>query len=309
MRATSHRPLAPFLLLVLLAAGGGRAAAADDLRLVACGRDNLSVFEVPGEAPERLREIWFWKPQEYEGVPEAVHDLYRHIDECKPFDGGRCILITASTDGVGIVDRETRRFVHLGVARNAHSADLLPGGRVAVASSHGGDDLSVFDGRASGKVLVRKPLPGGHGVHWDAAAQRLYALSERAIEVFELQDWEGEHPDLRRVQTIPLPEGEGHELSRIPGEIRFHVTTATRAWIFEPGAGRLVPHPHLAAEAGVKSIATHAGQGLTAWLKADPKGWWSYNIRFQGQREATVPVAKPYYKLRWIDGGARSWPD
>lgn len=306
----------PLIALMLLLADPASAASSaksrpvksQPERLVACGWDNLSIFEVRPKAAEPVREIWFWKPQEYEGVPADVYDLYHHIDECKPFDGGDRILVTASTDGVGVVDRRNRRFIHVGVSRNAHSADLLPRGRIAVASSHGGDSLTVFTGEAGGKVLIRKPLPGGHGVHWDEAARRLYALSETAIEIFELVDWDSDQPDLRLVKTIPLPEKEGHELSRVPGTSRFHVTTATRAWSFDSLGEGLSPDPELADQPNTKAVATHAATGTLAWTRADPKGWWTYNLRLRDHgRTIVAPVNKRYYKLRWIDGATRTW--
>lgn len=298
----------PLLALAFSLLANAAMAADKPMELVACGWDNLSIFEVRPAAAEPVRETWFWKPQEYEGVPADVYDLYRHIDECKPFDGGDRILITASTDGVGIVDRRNRRFIHVGVSRNAHSADLLPRGRIAVASSHGGDSLTVFAGEADGKVLIRKPLPGGHGVHWDGAEQRLYALSETAIEVFELADWDGDRPDLRLISTIPLPQTAGHELSRIPGTPRFNVTTATRAWTFDSASNSLVPNTELADEANVKAVTIHATTGTLAWLRADPNGWWTYNFRLRDHgRPLVAPVNKRYYKLRWIDGATRVW--
>jgi hypothetical protein len=300
----------PLLALIFALQANATMAADKPLELVACGWDNLSIFEVRPSAAKPVGETWFWKPQEYEGVPADVYDLYRHIDECKPFDGGDRILITASTDGVGIVDRRNRRFIHIGTARNAHSAEVLPGGRIAVAASTGGDSLIVFEGRAGGKELIRAPLPGGHGVHWDEASQRLYALSETAIKVYALVAWDSDRPDLRLVKTIPLPEAEGHELSRIAGTTRFHVTTATRAWVFDSSDGHLVPHPDLANQAKIKSIATHAETGTLAWLSADPNGWWTYNLRLRDHGRAVVaPVNKRYYKLRWIDGATRRWPD
>ncbi len=48
---------------------------------------------------------------------------------------GNRILITASSDGVALVDRATGRTPFWGLCANAHSADLLPGERIAVACS------------------------------------------------------------------------------------------------------------------------------------------------------------------------------
>lgn len=278
-------------------------------RLVACGWGNLSIFEVrPGEA-EPLRETWFWKPQDYAGAPENVDDLYRHIDECKPFDDGERILITASTDGVGIVDRRNRRLIHIGVAQNAHSADILPGGRIVVAGSHGGDSLTVFEGKAGGRALVRKPLPGGHGVHWDASAHRLYALSDDTIEIFELTDWASAEPDLRHIRSIQLPARGGHELARIAGGSQFIVTTADKAWRFDSREDRLAPDPVLAEQSHIKAVTRHAGTAALAWLQADPGVWWSYTLRFAAPGlPASVPVSKRYYKVRWIDQATPRWP-
>ena len=85
---------------------------------------------------------------------------------------GSNILITSSSDGVVLVDRESGKALWWASVVNAHSAEMLPGGRIAVAAaSHRdnqpGDRLIIFDSNEPGKELCDYPLFWGHGAVWD----------------------------------------------------------------------------------------------------------------------------------------------
>ncbi|ROT93424.1 hypothetical protein EB810_15170 [Altererythrobacter sp. FM1] len=276
----------------------------DTESFLACGWGNVSIFTYDPQV-KTLEESWFWKPEDYSGIADLdrFFELFHHIDECKSVDGGDTILITASTDGVGLIDRKGKRFLQLGVSRNAHSADFLPGGRIAVANSHGGDTLQIFDGREMGKLLIEKPLSAGHGVHWDSKSKRLYALASEEIDIYELVNWDSESPDLNLVRRITLPEGEGHNLSQIPCSDQFHISTASQTWLFDESDESVVAHPQLSGQRQVKSVSTNRNSGAIVWLKADSGSWWSYNLRLiHDDVDMIFPVNKRYYKVRWIGG-------
>lgn len=276
----------------------------DKKLLTACGKGNLSIFEYSKTDRPTLNEIWAWDKAEYSGLPDDAERLFAHIDECQPFDGGNIILLTASTDGVALVDRQNKRMTYIGEATMAHSAAILPGGHIAVASSHGGDELVIFDGRIPNKRLASAPLRGGHGVEWDDSRQLLIALGANELKIFQYSGWNTGNPTLLLRDTIPLPDAYGHNLSHIPNSSNYSVSTDARNWVFHSTEHTFSPHPDISLEPLVKSISVHEDDLTLLWIKADSGNWWSNNIRINDDSGMkTFPVEKSYYKARWIDEG------
>jgi hypothetical protein len=138
---------AKLFLLSLLLAGAALAAPND---LIVCGWDEVYILNV-----ETGAKSFSWKAADHPELPESYKTKFRTTDDCKAVSGGR-ILITASSDGVALVDRKTAKTTFWGICANAHSADLLPGDRIAVACSvreNGGNRLAIFDGRVPEKEL------------------------------------------------------------------------------------------------------------------------------------------------------------
>lgn len=116
-------------------------------RLYACGDDQVREYRIIGAgAGSGAVEAWRWTAAEAKDLPLAYRTkLLSHIDDCKPVDGGRAILVTASTGGVVLIERSTGKVTFRATAPMAHSADLLPGGLIAVALSihKNGDRLEL----------------------------------------------------------------------------------------------------------------------------------------------------------------------
>ena len=70
-------------------------------QLIVCGWDELYILQL-GTTP---RKIWSWKAVDRPELPEAMRDKFKTIDECKPVDDGKRILITASSNGAAVIDR------------------------------------------------------------------------------------------------------------------------------------------------------------------------------------------------------------
>jgi hypothetical protein len=210
--------------------------------LIVCGREKVFIVDLNSpDANGTPKTIWTWQAAGRTDLPKEVHSLFRSTDECKPVDGGRSILITSSTGGVALVDRAKTATLFYGRAANAHSADLLPNGRIAVASSRDpkgnkGDSLILFDRTKSDQELWRGPLPSGHGVVWDEQRQRVWALSDREITCYELSNWTTPNPSLTQTGAFALPEPGGHDLFAIPGTPYLSVSTGEHCWIFDRDA-------------------------------------------------------------------------
>src|ERR1043165_9937019 len=96
--------------------------------LIICGDAEVSIYNLAGAAPEML---WNWRAMDDPALPPELNSRFGATDECKPV-GDDCILITASTGGVALVECPTRKAVFGAYVPNAHSATLLPGNRLAV---------------------------------------------------------------------------------------------------------------------------------------------------------------------------------
>lgn len=286
------------LALTLFATSASAIPSPAQHEVVVCGWDEVFILRIDGERRER---IWSWRAKGRSDIPEELHRLFGTTDECKPFDGGSKILITSSGGAAALVDRDSDRVLFYGRAANAHSADLLPRGRIAVAASHaragGGDRLILFDAAKPDQELWSGELPWGHGVVWDERRRLLWALADEDIRVFELQDWETAAPKLRRVALIPLPEAGGHDFTVVNDSL-IAVSTAKRCWLFDRDKRTFAPHPELAAKASVKSISHHPA-GRVMYVQAEGENWWAERIHFLRPPGVMHIPGEHFYKARW----------
>jgi sugar lactone lactonase YvrE len=269
--------------------------------LIVCGWDEVFILELPAKEPPR--KTWSWRAAERTDLPEEYRGLFNSTDECKPIEQGRKVLITSSGGAFALVDRTRDRVLSYGRAANAHSADLLPGNRVAVAASHDregkGDRLIVFDGTHPGRELCSEELPWGHGAVWDPERQLLWALADKDIRAYRLREWDTTHPKLERVAIIPLPEGGGHDLYPLGKTAHMTVTTSQHCWLFDRDARTLVPHAALSQHAGVKSISVHPDTGRVIYVQSEGEHWWAERLHFLNPEETLHHSGQHYYKARW----------
>lgn len=268
-------------------------------RIIVCGAEEVFILPAWIEQPTVEDRIWRWTAADSPEIPLSLHSRFRSTDECKPF--GPYILITSSSDGVAMVRREDKRAVFYTTARNAHSACLLPGERVAVAASFGGDELLVFDWNRSGadvEPLARLPLPGGHGVWWDATRSRLWALATHELLKVELIGAPKEtrlHVEAR----FELPTPGGHDLSVSRGAGSLLVSSDTHVYRCDPDTGRFTAYALLADAPRVKSVHEHPTLPTTVYHQATETTWWSDRIRFLDPDGTMHLPTQRIYKVRW----------
>jgi len=237
-------------------------------------------------------------------LPADMKGLFRTTDECKPLDGGRKLLITSSGGAAVLVTREGKRLLFYGRAANAHSADLLPRGRIAVAASRDsggrGDSLIIFDPLPSNRELWREPLPSGHGAVWDVKRRLLWALGDTELKAYQLRDWETGNPKLALAATVELPEPGGHDLAALGTTPLMTVTTGRRCWLFDRDKRSFSPHPTLSEHPGVKSISVHPVTGQLVYVQAEGREWWAERLRFLDPAKIVHTAGEHYYKARWV---------
>lgn len=284
---------ARFLFAISLLAAGPAAAG----ELLVCGWDEVYILNV-----EKGEKVFSWKAAERPELPASYKGKFRTTDECKPVAGGR-ILVTASSDGVALVERRTGRTTFWGLCANAHSADLLPGERVAVACSvreNGGNRLAIFDARTPGKELFSTELYSGHGAVWDEKRKLLWALGDRELRAYTPADWESTRPSLVLKNSYPLPSGGGHELSGA-GDSSLIVSATRDVWIFDRDRREFAPHPQLGGMRDIKSVSVAPGTGRLAFTQAEAPNWWTSKIRFRNRDGVVTREGERLYKVRWVN--------
>lgn len=287
---------------LLAAALTGVAFAAEAGReLIVCGWDEVFIIDV-SDAGQPPRKVWGWRAADRPELPEAYRGKFRTTDECKPVSGNR-ILITASSDGVALVDRATGKATFWAQCANAHSAEMLPGERIAVACStreSGGNRLVLFDAATPEKELFSTELYSGHGAVWDPERKILWALSGRDLRAYSLVAWDSPRPSLKLEGRYSLPDPGGHELIALDKSSMLAGTTNRSVWIFNRDTRQFAPHPLLGERLGVKSISVHPRTGQIAWTQADAPDWWTDKIRFFSPERIIRLEGQRLYKVRWV---------
>jgi hypothetical protein len=255
--------------------------------LIYCGADAVHLIS-PGTGTTN----WTWRAADSSEIPENVRPLFRSTDDCKPF--GDYLLITSSSGGVALIQRTDKRCAFYTRAANAHSACLLPGMRIAVAASTGGDALLVFDRRTSGvdaPPLLSLPLKGAHGVIWDGQQEQCWALG--SDELLKLDR------DLEVQKRYDLPTPGGHDLSFSHNTNTLYVTSNEAVYQFNRLTEQFIPVPNLGALAKVKSVDQHPQTSEIVFHQAGPETWWSDTIRFLSPTNNLVLPGQRIYKVRW----------
>ncbi len=161
-----------------------------------------------------IRKLWSWTASTEHGLKEEQLKHFRNLDECKPLDGGKLLLVCASNSGCALLERATGKVRWSAAVTNAHSVERLPGGRIIAASSLSGDRLVLFDPASAtpAKPLWTTPLKSAHGLVWDEPRGVLWALGFDELRRYTLVDWKTATPALELQKTIPLPDEDGHDL-------------------------------------------------------------------------------------------------
>ena len=225
---------------------------------------------------------------------------FNSTDECKPVNGGTQILVTSSGGGVALVERATAAVVFYAYVPNAHSADMLPNNKIAVAASRheNGNRLLIYDLEKSDKELLSEPLESGHGIVWDQQRQLLWALGYDQLKAYQLVDWDTSEPSLLLYNSYNLPESGGHDLYPVPESAEMTVTTSNHCWVFNRDSGSFNLHPLLSDMQAVKAISINPVSQQLVYIKADTS-WWSENLRFLNPNKSIYYKNEHFYKARW----------
>ena len=180
----------------------------------------------------------------------------------------------------------------------AHSADLLPNDRVAVAlSTHKlGNSLEIYDISQPEKVLWRDSLYSGHGAVWHAERESLYALGYDVLREYKLKDWQSDKPSLELKQSWPIPVKSGHDLVKVDAK-RMLVSGHEGVYWFDVESGEYSPFEPLAETVNVKSVNYNARSGRLVYTKAE-ESWWTHHIYQENPAKVITIDSMNIYKVR-----------
>ncbi|MDR1745710.1 MAG: DUF6528 family protein [Tannerella sp.] len=278
-------------------------ACADETKeqlLITCGQDKILIIDAAASDGDNVKIVWQWDVTDpITNLPDEYRRALLAIDECKAVNNNSQLLFTGGSASV-LMDRETRQCLFYARTPNSHSADLLPGNRIAVALSiaEKGNSLEVYDIGTPGRLLFRDSLYSGHGAVWNKQRNKLYVLGFDRLREYALQDWDSSTPSLRMTAQWALPEDDGHDLSLVSPD-RFLITTHSSVYFFDIDRGTFTPFEPLSGIPNVKSVNYNESTEHLTYTKAE-ESWWTYHI-YQSKPEKTIHI--PYirlYKVRVI---------
>ncbi len=302
---------------VLLEQGGKTdiANARFPANLVVCGDNKIYIINAEKAIDTGFDSavIWEWDANSVKSIVGA--DMIR-LDDCKVVDGGTKILATSSRSWAVLLDIATKELLWWSYSsKNAHSAEMLPDGKIAVAcstSDYGdGNKVQIFDVNESNKELFSTPLESAHGVVWNDATQRLYAIGGSTLNVYTLSGSDTNTPTLTLENTI-------NTSSRVTGLHDLTLVNPTtllmagrKAALYDLTKGTFTPLPHFSESIGIKSVNYNHMTGDCWYTDAtDPDNtagydWATKNIFYTSNiayttidRKIVVPEGYNMYKVR-----------
>ena len=267
--------------------------------LILCGDDKILIIDEQASNGSDVKIVWSWQASDAASqLPEAYQRYLRTMDECKPVDGGKNILATSSSGGVLLIERATKKILFYAYVPNAHSADVLPGGRIAVAlSTHqDGNSLELYDRNQPEKVLFKDSLYSGHGVIWNDKRQRLYALGYDDLREYSLLNWNTSSPSLKLEKKWIIPGISGHDLFPV-SDNELLITEHYGVHSFDISAEKFTPFEPLKTAANVKSVNYISKTQKLVYTIAE-ESWWTFNIYIRNpDKTINIPDIK-MYKVR-----------
>ena len=270
--------------------------------LITCGWDAIRGWRITGT---NAVNQWTWTAAN-SNLPDWAKPWFATTSDCKPCPAGRVLITSSGGDslegGVALIEPGSSNVVFYAHGTDAHSADLLPSNRLAVALSNDydgtGNRLVVYDLAQSDVALFSVSLQGGHGVVWDQERQVLWVLSFPYLQVYALQDWNS-LPQLHLLSTIALPSGNGHDMYPVPNSPDLVISTDAHCWLFDRNTRTFRKHPLLGDTPNIKGISVHPATGQIVYVQADTQ-WWTAWLRFlRPDKEIHFP-GEHFYKARWF---------
>lgn len=277
---------------------------------------------LPEQAKDRIVMIdqptgkiaWEWKPAD-SGLSASEQGWFNTPDEAKPVYNCTCVLVTASSGGVGLIRIEDKKLLfYARPGGNPHSAEVLPDGNIVVASSDGNLlSLYVYDEEEPyvSQPAFTVPVSSGHNVVWDCKRECLWTAAGTQMLQFEYDD-DPASPRLSQVYSYDMPSGNSmaHDLSPIYGEDALYVTSNEHVYRFECATGKFLD-VEIFQQNAIKSISTGPEGYPTIVMRPTSGGsnWWSAEVTDMQGNRLFNRAGYQIYKARWFVENPFSYPE
>ncbi|MGN0189351.1 MAG: hypothetical protein ACI395_07540, partial [Candidatus Cryptobacteroides sp.] len=262
-------------------------AASQSRKLIACGDHRVIMLDAELAAKSNNYNdavVWEWTSTKF-----AFGKSNDHIDDCKVVNDGKQFLVTCSNNNAwcAVVEYPSGEVSYVVEdASNAHSAELLPGNKLVVASSDGGDKVLLYNIGGSTKPVASYQLSSAHGVVWNSATQRLYAVGTSDIQIYSLSGETTSSPSLKLEKTL---SSTGfitylHDATLVNSDKI--IMAGNGAAILDIKTETLTAVKHLNGVVGVKSVNYNADSGelyythATTGTSEGDFTWSSHKIRY-----------------------------
>ena len=284
------------LLVAMIATG---CSTYNENHLAVCGGNEVRIIDLSKSNGREINEVWSWNIEDgAEGLPTEYSKYLMPLDECKFVDNNKKLLLTSSHSAVVLLDIKSRKCDFYARVPMAHSADLLPNNRIAVALStnKAGNSLEIYDISQPEKVLWRDSLYSGHGAVWHAERESLYALGYDVLREYKLKDWNTDAPALELVASTPIPVKSGHDLVKVD-EQRMLISGHEGVMWFDVESKEFSPFEPLKDTHNVKSVNYNHKLNRLIYTKGEVS-WWTHNI-YQKNPDKTITIdSMNVYKVR-----------
>lgn len=270
---------------------------------VACGDRDLYIVDASASEGDSLDILWHWNIFEsYGQIPDDARYWIRVLDDCKPVDDGKHLLLTSSAGGTLLLDIATKKCLFYARTPMSHSADMLPGGRIVVANSthEAGNSVELYDVTRSNECIWRDSLYAGHGVVWSEKYNSAFVLGFDELRRYSLKDWETDKPSLVLEETFPLPSTGGHDL--IPaGEDAMLITNHEGVFQFDITTKDFSPFGPMEGKQHIKSLNYDPSSGELMYTQAETR-WWTNHVYFKNpDKVLSFDPRWRLYKVRKLD--------
>ena len=268
-----------------------KVAEGESTELVFCGDNHVFVINAD-LAKETYKEgiLWSLDVKTLASGLGLATNRCDHLDDCKFVDNGTKLLLTSSYGWCALLDYATGKMLfHTTQVPNAHSAEYIPGGYIAVATSTGTTDLhnrvQLYSVEKSEQILASAYLYSGHGLVWDYSRNVLYGAGGDALKVFEVTF--GEKPSITLKKTVKTPKTGIHDLMRVDNSTL--TVAGDHAYLFNVDTETFTEMNLFSGSSAIKSLNYNGETGEIWYTDATiPEGsesWSSQKIRYSTNKD------------------------
>jgi hypothetical protein len=266
-----------------------------------CGDTRVDLFHSKLPIDTSL-PAWSWDSRTAADLPDERRRWFRAMDEAKPVAAGAFVLVASSTDGgVALIRRSDKSVVFSTQVRNAHSAELIPGGNwIAVAGSAGTDKLLIYHVSDGTRERGDFPLQHGHGAVFEPRRNLLWVGGAAKLDCYR---WSSDASSFmcERIHEVDLPDGHAHDFMAHP-QGGLVITTGQHVWRVDTSSFAVTPFEPLANLSNVKGVSIERNSGWIAYSQGQGKDWWTEHIQLLspgGESHSLSFPGRQMYKVRW----------